>query len=258
MADKKTVLIVEDDVALVKLVKTRLESEEYNVLTASDGELGLREIADKKPDLVLLDINMPRMGGIELYRKISDKDGRPKVPVLVLTARAELEDFFDGIEVNGFISKPCDMNYLAQEVARIIAGKPKPAVFLIDREINPYAKEMKKKLKKAGYTVEITDGIEKFKAAATARAPDFILMEFMQKETKGEDLIRKIKETISSAPKDAQPSKSKTPVIVYCQSGVDREKESLGAGADIYIGKPEASEQIVSALKKATIKLAAK
>ena len=83
---QKTVLIVEDDVALRKVLVDKLTAESFVVLEAADGEEGLTQAREKHPDLLLLDIFMPRMDGITMLSKLRSMDSWGKhVPVLVLT-----------------------------------------------------------------------------------------------------------------------------------------------------------------------------
>lgn len=85
-AGNKTVLIVEDDIALRKVLVDKLTDESFSVLEAADGEQGLAVIHEQHPDLILLDIFMPRMDGITMLSKLRSQDAWGRhVPVLVLT-----------------------------------------------------------------------------------------------------------------------------------------------------------------------------
>ena len=88
---KKKVLIVEDDVALLKVLTAGIGGEEFKVLTAKDGEEGLEVGLREKPDLILLDLLMPRMDGITMLKRLRDGDSPwgKKVKVIILT---NLED----------------------------------------------------------------------------------------------------------------------------------------------------------------------
>ncbi len=88
---KKKVLIVEDDQALLKVLAAGLGAKEFKVLTAKDGEEGLEVALNEKPDLILLDLLMPRMDGITMLKRLRDADGEwgQKVKVIILT---NLED----------------------------------------------------------------------------------------------------------------------------------------------------------------------
>ena len=72
------------------------------------------------PDLIILDMTMPGMGGIGFLKEITDESGNPRYPVLVLTARANMAEFFANVNIDGFIAKPCEPKDLLMEVARIM------------------------------------------------------------------------------------------------------------------------------------------
>ena len=118
--DKKRILIIDDDPSLLETLSDFLSLEGYELLTADCGEAGLLVLETENPDLIILDMSMPGMGGIGFLNEISDAEGQTSHPVLVLTARANMAEFFSGMSVDGFIAKPCDPNDLLSEVGRII------------------------------------------------------------------------------------------------------------------------------------------
>ncbi len=81
----KKILIVEDEEILLELLAKKLDQEGYKVLTATDGGKGLEKIKKEKPDLVLLDIVMPKMGGFEVMAKIQKDKELSKIPVIVIS-----------------------------------------------------------------------------------------------------------------------------------------------------------------------------
>lgn len=113
--DKKTILIIDDAPEVTKILRFHLEKK-YVVLEAHDGEEGLKLTESSHPDLIILDINMPRMGGIAFYHKISSSHGKPRFSVIVLTVREELGTLFKDLDVDGFITKPFNIEYVLQEV----------------------------------------------------------------------------------------------------------------------------------------------
>lgn len=117
--DMKTVLVIDDAEEVRKILRFYLETK-YRVLEAADGEKGLAMIFEKYPDLVILDINMPKMTGIELYGKISSEKGKPFVPVIVLTVREELGKLFKDLDVDGFITKPFDVEDVLREIDTVM------------------------------------------------------------------------------------------------------------------------------------------
>lgn len=119
MDAKRTVLIVEDEKNIVDILRFNLQREGFDTLEAYDGEAGLALAREKHPDLILLDVMMPKMMGFDVCRALRD-DG-DNVPVIILTAREEEEDKILGLEIGAddYITKPFSMREL---VARVKAN----------------------------------------------------------------------------------------------------------------------------------------
>lgn len=81
---KKTILIIEDDVAIVEMYKEKLKNEGFRVLTANDGRIALQRLKESV-DLILLDILMPKLNGFEVLKKLKNNDQTKNIPVIVLT-----------------------------------------------------------------------------------------------------------------------------------------------------------------------------
>jgi len=242
----KTILLVDDKPDLVNLMKYPLVDRGYNIETANDGMEALEKLKKISPSLIVLDMNMPRMGGLEFYNKISTGYGKSKFPVLVLTDRANLEETFRDIEVDGFMSKPFEIDDFVNEVERIIGGKINPNVFLIDIIENPHVKKIKETLEAARYDVVNIESFIDLREKSQGKKPNFIFMEYMQKDIKGDKLIDTIKSDLFF--KDV-------PIIVYSYSGfeVNREK-SMNAGASRYLGKPEDYDVFVTTIRGFEVK----
>ena len=116
MESKKTVLIVEDEKNIVDIVRFNLQREGYDTLEAYDGEAGLALAREKKPDLILLDVMMPKMMGFDVCRALRAEGDN--VPVIILTAREEEEDKILGLEIGAddYITKPFSMRELLARV----------------------------------------------------------------------------------------------------------------------------------------------
>lgn len=116
MDEKKKVLIVEDEKSIVDILRFNLEREGYQTLTAYDGRAGLEMALTKDPDLVLLDVMLPKMIGFDVCRGIRDKGSN--VPVIILTAREEEADKVLGLEIGAddYITKPFSMRELMARV----------------------------------------------------------------------------------------------------------------------------------------------
>ena len=120
MDTNKRILIIDDEVDLIQLIGFQFKSKGFEVQTADDGLEALQKVHEFRPDLIILDVNMPRMGGLEFYSKICGTNGRPLYPVLVLTARANIQGPFKDLEIDGFITKPFDIEHLVHEAELII------------------------------------------------------------------------------------------------------------------------------------------
>ncbi len=102
----KKILIIEDDLAILRGLKDNLEYESYDVMTATDGEKGYNLIREKKPDLIILDLMLPKMSGYELCRKVRAEGNT--TPILMLTARGEEVDRILGLDLGAddYVTKP--------------------------------------------------------------------------------------------------------------------------------------------------------
>ena len=120
--DRK-VLIVDDEKNIVDIIAFNLKKEGYQVITASDGEEGVEKTFSENPDLILLDIMMPKMDGYEACRKIREKK---HTPIIMLTARAEEVDKVLGLEMGAddYVTKPFGVREL---MARVKANLRKVA-----------------------------------------------------------------------------------------------------------------------------------
>ena len=120
MEPKKTVLIVEDEVNIVDIVRFNLQREGYATLEAYDGEAGLALAREKKPDLILLDVMMPKMMGFDVCRALRAEGDN--VPVIILTAREEEEDKILGLEIGAddYITKPYSFRELLARIRAVL------------------------------------------------------------------------------------------------------------------------------------------
>lgn len=114
----KKVLIVEDDPEIINLLTIHLEDLSCEVSTAQDGRLGLSKALEEKPDLVILDVTLPEIDGIEVCRKIRTKS---VVPVIMLTAKSEEIDRVLGLEIGAddYITKPFSVRELLARVKAV-------------------------------------------------------------------------------------------------------------------------------------------
>lgn len=122
MGNEKKILIIDDEADLTEMAAYRIKKAGYSVETACNGLEGLKKLEHFIPDLIILDINMPVMGGIEFYEKTLEANDKPKYPILVLTARANMEGLFRQLYVDGFMNKPYEFDDLLREI-KVITNK---------------------------------------------------------------------------------------------------------------------------------------
>ena len=113
--EQRTVLVIDDEQPIVEILKFNLSKEGYSVLEAFDGAAGLELALAKNPDLILLDVMLPKMDGFEVCRKIREKSS---VPIIMLTAREEEVDKVLGLELGAddYMTKPFSVRELTARV----------------------------------------------------------------------------------------------------------------------------------------------
>jgi len=110
--DRRTILIIEDDPALLRGLKDNFEAQNYSVQVSRDGEMGLAAALAKPPDLILLDIMLPKMNGFEICRAIRARG--LDMPIIMLTAKGQEEDIVRGLELGAddYVTKPFSIREL--------------------------------------------------------------------------------------------------------------------------------------------------
>src|SRR5438132_506721 len=125
MREPPLILVVDDVPDNVEILQLRLESQGYEVIAAGDGEAALTAIRDRLPDLVLLDIMMPKLDGIATVKQLKADAALPFIPVILVTARADAKDVIAGLEAGGddYLTKPVDQAALMARVRAMLRIK---------------------------------------------------------------------------------------------------------------------------------------
>ena len=128
-ATRPYALIVEDEAALVELIRYNLIKEGYEVATATDGEDALLQIAERQPDIVLLDWMLPKLAGIEVARRLRSQQATRNLPIIMLTARTEESDRIRGLDIGAddYMTKPFSMSELTARI-RAVMRRIRPAL----------------------------------------------------------------------------------------------------------------------------------
>ncbi len=125
MHDPPRILVADDNEANLDIAKTRLESQGYEVVTAVDGEDALAKARESRPDLLLLDIMMPKLDGIEVTRRLKADASLPFIPIILVTAKVDAKDVVAGLDAGGddYLTKPFDHASLVARVRSMLRIK---------------------------------------------------------------------------------------------------------------------------------------
>ncbi|MFE1599489.1 adenylate/guanylate cyclase domain-containing protein [Methylobacterium sp. ID0610] len=125
MAVPAHILAVDDSLENLEILRVRLEAQGYHVGTAPDGETALAQAAAHPPDLILLDVMMPRLSGLDVLRRLKADDALRYVPVVLLTARAETRDLVEGLDAGAdeYLTKPYEHAALMARVRSMLRLK---------------------------------------------------------------------------------------------------------------------------------------
>lgn len=119
---KKTILVVDDETDLLDLIEYNLKKEGFQVLKAENGEQGIAVAKENKPDLVLLDIMMPKMDGLEAVEIMRKDDELKRIPIIFLTARSDEKTEVEGLNKGGddYITKPISTTKLISRIKAVM------------------------------------------------------------------------------------------------------------------------------------------
>ncbi len=118
-----TILLVEDDKNQRLLYEQELQQEGYGIVTATDGKEALEKVQEQLPDIVVMDINMPKMDGIEAMGRILSKN--KKIPIIINTAYSNYKDSFMSWAADAYIVKSSDLSELKDKIKEVLTNKTK-------------------------------------------------------------------------------------------------------------------------------------
>lgn len=123
--DKKKILLVEDEPYQVMMVKFRLEANNFDFIAAGDGEEGLKKAYEEKPDLILLDLFMPKIDGYEVCRRLRRNPKTKNIPIIFFTASAgqDIKEKYTDYGANDYIVKPFESAELVAKIKALLKEK---------------------------------------------------------------------------------------------------------------------------------------
>ncbi len=119
--DKKKIVIAEDDEDILSVIKVGLE--DYDIIGAIDGREALEKIKINKPELIILDVMMPVLNGVDLNIKLKEDEELRDIPVIVITGRPNMSGLFSPYghnKIDGFLEKPFTLDVLEGEIQRVL------------------------------------------------------------------------------------------------------------------------------------------
>ena len=123
----KTILVVDDEPMILKVVESRLKANGFRVITAEDGVDGLNKARSEKPDLIILDIMLPKMDGYRVCRLLKSDDRYKHIPIIMFSARVQTEDKEMGLEsgADDYLTKPFDPQKFLEKIRELLPGAQK-------------------------------------------------------------------------------------------------------------------------------------
>jgi len=147
----KTILAVDDERDILELLEYNLSKEGFEVLTADSGEAALEIMQKNQPDLILLDLMLPGIDGLELCRLAKESERTKQIPIVMLTAKGEEADIVAGLEIGAedYITKPFSPRVLLARIRTVLRRKARPSssesdvIRIHGIEINPGRREVR-------------------------------------------------------------------------------------------------------------------
>ena len=118
----RTVLVIDDDPVILRLLEVNFEMEGFTVVTAGDGEAGLEAARSSQPDVIVSDVMMPKLNGLELVQALKADESTASIPVVLLSAKAQVADVRAGIDAGAddYVTKPFEPLDLVDRVNRLL------------------------------------------------------------------------------------------------------------------------------------------
>jgi DNA-binding response OmpR family regulator len=122
---QQKILIIEDEKDMSEAIKLRLEANNFTVIAAFDGPEGLSLARSENPDLIILDIMLPKMDGFRVCRMLKFDEKYAKIPIIMLTARSQQKDIEQGTEMgaDAYMTKPFKSEELLEKIKTLLAAK---------------------------------------------------------------------------------------------------------------------------------------
>ncbi|HET7263303.1 MAG TPA: response regulator [bacterium] len=167
------ILIADDNPMNVDVLRARLAAHNYDLITAADGEQALAAAREHRPDLILLDVDMPKMDGLEVCRRLRGDDGVPFIPIIMVTAKADSADVVAGLEAGSdeYLTKPFDGAALVARVKSMLRIKAlHDTVQAQTAELTEWNRTLEQRVAAQVSEIERVNGLRRFLSPQVAEA----------------------------------------------------------------------------------------
>ena len=256
--DKLKILLVDDDRDFLKAVKIALDNDGFEVITAHDGEEGLTKARGTKPDLIILDVMMPKRDGYSVCHILKEDESTVHIPILMLTSLGKTNEGKNGAETmakghraEGYLEKPVEPQVLTKKARELIKKSKGPAeeqlkVLLIDDDPD-FIAAIKTILEENNYRVAVAYTGEDGLLSVIRENPDIILLDVMLPQKDGYAVCKELKED----------EKTRSIPIVMLTSVGHKVTEpdyakalAITHKADDYIEKPVETKELLNRIRK--------
>ena len=228
------IMIVEDNERNIKLLRDVLGAHGYRTIEARSGEDALALVETERPELILMDIQLPGMDGVAALRELRNRPGTAATPVIAVTAFAMKDDRERLLAAgfDGYVEKPIDIHDLLERLHSHLAAVPRmteAATILVVDDLPENIRLLDAVLSPRGYVVEpAASGEEALEAVAT-RQPDLVLLDILMPGLDGYEVCRRLRD---------QPATRFLPVVMITAHGDQEKAKAVEAGADDFLVKP--------------------
>jgi CheY-like chemotaxis protein len=236
------ILVVEDNETSMKLFRDVLQAKGYSTVEATTGEAAVELARTLDPALVLMDVQLPGIDGIEALAQLRGDERTSAIPVVALTAQAmrgDRERFLD-VGFDGYLSKPVDVEELVRVVESSAIASDPPAKILVVDDVPENVRLLEAVLAPPGYeVVTATDGLTALDLVETEE-PDLILLDAMMPGLDGYAVCRHLR---------ANDATAALPVIMVTSSIGQEKRRAIEAGADDFILKPFNHDELLTRVR---------
>lgn len=235
MFEKTTVLVVDDDPMLLSLLTDTLDSIGYDSVSEPDAESALERLSHNSIDIVVADINLPGIDGLELTRRV--KKDRPEIPVILITgvSMKDIKSRAFKAGADGFLDKPFRITVIERLMEQLLMRRTtggSTVLVIDDDEMSRTA--LKEQLQQIGYDASAASGGREALDMLQNKHFDILMTDLMMPEMDGIELSRRVKEVAPS-----------THVVIFTGSVPnDEEKSVIYTAADAFLPKPLQLEQV--------------